>query len=335
MNYLYHNICLRITIADKVIFTRCSSIKIDSDVEILGDYASIELPRQFKNALDIVEKKVDLSGRSILNFMNRGDAIKIELGYDDDLQTEFEGYITRIGAETPLVLECEDEMFQLKQAPRITKFVKTGKLIDILREIIPSKYKIVCNTKYSIGSWLIKKQTPYGVLNELREKIGIRAFFINPNTLYVGSNVDYKPEKIHKFNFSENIRRGCDLTFEDKENNPKKVIITSKQKNGKVIYYSTGVEGGDTIEIDMPGLTLEDIVFMAHETLKRKHYTGFRGSFDSWCYPRTKAGESAQLYRPMYKDGHQDGLYFIESVNISVNGSDGIKRTNRITYKLS
>ena len=165
MNYLYHNIGLRITIADNLQFTVCKSIHIESSVQVLSNSAKIELPREFRNAIDEVGKSINIAGKSILDFIKRGDAIKIEFGYDGDLQTEFEGYITKIGAELPLLLECEDEMFQLKKAPRITKFIKSGKLIDILKAVIPANYTIESNADYSIGKWLIEE--PYALIGHV------------------------------------------------------------------------------------------------------------------------------------------------------------------------
>lgn len=334
MNYLYHNISLRITIANELQFTVCKSIKIESSVQVLSDTAKLELPREFKNAIDDLGKSINIAGKSILDFIKRGDAIKIEFGYDGDLQTEFEGYITKVGAEIPLLLECEDEMFQLKKAPRITKFIKTGKLIDILQAVLPSQYTIESNADYSIGKWLIEDATPFNVLEELREKAGIRAYFKNPTTLCVGMIVDFKAEAVHNFNFSENVRRGSSLKFEQKESKPLEVIVKSKQLNGQEYSYSAGVKGGDTKTITMPGLTKAEIKIWADKSYESLSINGFEGSLDSWCYPRTKPGHAAQLYRPYYKDRHQDGRYFIESVTIDVNGSDGIKRTNGLSYKL-
>ncbi len=334
MNYLYYNISLRITIADKLQFTVCQSIHIESSVQVLANNAKLELPREFRNAVDKVGKSINISGKSILDFMKRGDAIKIELGYDGKLETEFEGYITKVGAETPLVLECEDEMFQLRKAPRVTKFIKSGKLIDILKAVMPANYTIECNGDYSIGKWLIEDATPYNVLEELRDKAGIRAYFKNPKTLCVGMIVDFKAETVHKYNFSENVRRGSSLKFEQKESKPLEVTIKSKQKTGKELTYSVGVKGGNTKTISMPELTQEEMKIWADQTYKSLSVDGFEGSLDGWCEPRTKPGHAAQLYRPFYKDRHQDGRYFIESVTIDVNGSDGIKRTNKLSYKL-
>lgn len=335
MNYLYHNINLRITIGDNLQFTVCQSIKIESSVQVLSNTAQLEMPREFRNAVDQAGKNVNISGKSILDFIKRGDSIKIEFGYDGDLQTEFEGYISSVGAEMPLILECEDEMFQLKKAPRITKFIKTGSLIDILKSVLPSKYKIECNAEYHIGKWLIEDATPYNVLEELREKAGIRAYFKNPTTLCVGMIVDFKAENIHKFNFSENIRRGSNLKFEQKESKPIFLTVESKQTNGKLLSISVGEKGGDEKKVKLwPNMTEKELKLWADKQQTSVSYNGFSGTLDSWCYPRTKPGDSAQLYRPYFKDRHQDGRYFIESVTIDVNGGDGIKRTNGLSYKL-
>lgn len=335
MNYLYFNICLRITIADSIQFIRCSSIRINESVEVLINTAEIELPREFRNAVDAVGKTVNIAGKSILDFMKRGDSIKIEFGYDDDLQTEFQGYISRIGAETPLVLECEDEMFQLKKAPKITKFIHSGKLIDILKAVVPSKYSIECNADYTIGKWLIDSATPYNVLEELREKAGIRAYFKNPTTLCVGMAIDFKPETIHVYNFSENVRRDSSLKFMETIK-PYYLTVESKQANGTVITLSKGEQGGNETSVKLwPNMTKAELQKWLDSRFEVAVLDGFDGSLNGWCYPRTKAGEAVQIYRPYYKDRHQDGKYFISSVTKTVTGSEGIKRENTISYKLT
>lgn len=346
MNYLYYNISLNITIGGKLAFAVAQSIHIESSVQALSDTAKIELPRAFKQVGNQVDRPVNIADKSILDFIKRGDSIKIELGYDGRLKTEFEGYITKIGAETPLLLECEDEMFQLKKAPRITKFIKTGKLLDILKAVVPSKYTIECNGDYSVKNWLIDKANAFETLEQLREKLGIRSYFKNPTTLIVGMIASVVPKteiekkaadekiKAHEFDFSTNVRRGSTLKFERKEDHVIEVIVESEQKNGQKLQYVTGQKGGDVVNKSMPGLTMSEMKEWAEMSLNSNYFDGFRGSFESWCYPRTRPGDAAQLYRPMYKDRHQDGRYFIEAVTIDVNGTDGIKRSNTLSYKL-
>jgi hypothetical protein len=361
MNYLYYNICLRITIANNIQFIRCSSIHIEESVEVLSNYAKIELPREFRNAIDVVGKSINIAEKSILNFIKKGDSIKIEFGYDNDLKTEFEGYITTVGSDIPLVLECEDEMYQLKRAPRINKFIKAGKLLDILKAVIPEKYKIECDADYTIGKWLIENATPYNVLDELRDKAGIRAYFKNSTTLVVGmkldfaleridnykmwlkifsdnnkkGDIDYAPKNLHYFNFDRNVRRGCDLIFKESEK-PYHLKVESKQANGKTLSLSKGEIGGNETTITLwPGMAKSELQKWIDAMFNIATRDGFEGSLNGWCYPRTRAGDSAIVLRPYYKDRHQDGIYFIEGVTIDVNGSEGISRKNRLSYKLT
>lgn len=49
--------------------------------------------------------------------VQRGDAVKVWLGYNDDLQLAFMGYVRDVGFKTPVVITCENEMFKLKQMP--------------------------------------------------------------------------------------------------------------------------------------------------------------------------------------------------------------------------
>lgn len=335
MNYLYYNIDLKISIAQAVEFNVCQSIVIESSVQTLSDTAKIELPRMFKNAVDSSGRSIEIENKSILDYIKRGDSIIIQAGYNGDLVTEFEGYITKIGADFPLVLECEDEMFKLRTAPKVTKWINSGKLIDILKAVIPSKYAIECDGEYSVGKWLIENATPYEVLEELKTKRGIRAYFKNAETLYVGMIVDFKPQKTHQYNFSQNVRRGTNLVFERKESKPLKITVESKQKDGNSLSYSIGEGDGNETTIQWwPNMSISDLKKWADQMHKSRSFDGFEGTLNGWCYPRTKPGDAVEIVRPFWSDGHQDGKYFIEGVTIDINGNDGIKRANKLSFKL-
>jgi hypothetical protein len=225
-------------------------------------------------------------------------------------------------------------MFQLRKAPRVTKFIKSGRLIDILKVVLPSKYTIECNADYSIGKWLIEDATPYNVLEELREKAGIRAYFKNPTTLCVGTIVDFKAETVHNYNFSENVRKGSSLKFLETAK-PLYMTVESKQANGSVLQLFKGEKGGNETAIKLwPNMSKTELQKWLDSRFEIATNDGFEGTLDGWCYPRTKPGDAAQLYRPYYEDRHQDGRYFIEAVTIDVNGTDGIKRANTLSYKL-
>ena len=53
---------------------------------------------------------------------------------------EFVGYVTKIGADAPLEIECQDEMFMLKSAKRYSGYFKNGNVNDILKAVIHSQF---------------------------------------------------------------------------------------------------------------------------------------------------------------------------------------------------
>ncbi|MRI64704.1 hypothetical protein EDM00_12010, partial [Ornithobacterium rhinotracheale] len=200
---MYLNIHLNISVGDKISFEVAKSIEINSSLQKLSNTAVVELPREFKEA----------KGKRLLDHINIGDAIKIELGYNGELHKEFEGYITNIGAEIPTVLECEDEMYKLKRTQKFNHTFANASLKDILQFIAPN-YTLDC-VDMSFGKFMIQNATAFEVLEELK-KYGIRCNF-NGNTLHAGTLVDFKAREVHRFVFGENIRESSDLKYISKE----------------------------------------------------------------------------------------------------------------------
>ncbi|WP_312310950.1 hypothetical protein [Empedobacter brevis] len=334
MNYLYHNINLRVKLGKRVTFYRCQSIQIERSVQTLINTAKIILPREYRNAVDENGKEIDIHGKSILDFIKRKDKVEISIGYDGHYSREFVGYITKIGAEAPLEIECQDEMFMLKSAKRYSGYFKTGNVKEILKAVIPPKYEIVYDADYYIGKWKIEDATPYEVLAELKEKGFIRSWFGNDGKLNVGMTVDFKPRKVHKLNFSQNIRRGSDIKFEKKESKQLYLTVKSPQANGNIIQKSVGIKGENELTIERPGLSKNELEEFTNNFYKAKNFDGFEGTINTWCYPLVKEGDAIDVERPYYEDRHQDGRYFVEGVTIDVSGSEGIQRALKISYKL-
>lgn len=90
-----------------------TSVEITRDTEKLTDECKITLP-----------KRIKWDGEAQIP-VKRGDRVKVWTGYGDDLELSFVGYVRSVGIKTPIVLTCEDEMFQLKQKPCVKKPTKT------------------------------------------------------------------------------------------------------------------------------------------------------------------------------------------------------------------
>ncbi|MCT4698083.1 hypothetical protein [Tenacibaculum haliotis] len=332
MNYLYYNIDVRITINDAIQFSAVESIYIESTIDKFSDTAKITLPREFKNAQE-KGKSLSLVQKNLLELIKSGDKITIEAGYNNELVTEFEGYIDEIGADIPLLLICEDEMYQLKKKEKINKTFASVKL-DALLQFIAPDYKIEA-LNISLGKFMIENATPYKVIQELKKQYGIRCYFKN-KTLVAGLAVDFKPSVSHDFVFGRNIRKSNSLKYATKEQRKRFYKgISHETGTSKKVTYEYGDKSGDHRTLHLPlNLSESEVKEWVHKTHDSNVYDGYGGSIESWAIPFTKAGDSAKLTDPNYPDKHRDMVLFIESVVVSINKSDGYKRTNKLSFKI-
>lgn len=327
MQYNYFNIDVLITVNDEITFSAVKSIRIENTIEKFSDIAKIEIPREFKS------NDLAIAGKNIFDFIKTGYTIKIELGYNGDLTTEFEGYIDIIHADIPLLLECEDEMFKLKKLPKINKTFPSVTLEKLMQFIAPG-YQVEA-LDMPLGKFTIENATPYKVIEELKSKYGIRCYFKN-KVLVAGLTIDFKPATQHQFVFNKNIRNTSSLKYVTKEQRKRFYKGISLQKGtSKKITYEFGDQDGDHRTLHLPlNLNLKEVKDWVHKFYESNVYNGYEGSIDSWGIPKTKAGDTAELIDPNYDDGYRDMILFIESVTISVNGSDGFKRENKLSFKI-
>ena len=105
-------------------FSYCNAYNITSSWANMTDRGAITLPRHFyfideNDSLNPLNGTiVNVGGFKGTPLFMRGDKIKLEVGYNynqpsiirtvEDTAVIFEGYITKVGSSTPLVLEVED-----------------------------------------------------------------------------------------------------------------------------------------------------------------------------------------------------------------------------------
>ena len=328
----YFNIGIRITIAEKYDFNVAETIHIENSTEKILDTAKVTLPREFKQVQES-NNSISIEKKRLLDYIKVGDKIKIEAGYDGDLGVEFEGYISRIGAEIPIELECEDEMYQLKKMKPINKTFSDISLKKFLEFIAPG-YEVKTFETH-LGKIALENVTPFMALQELKSKYPFK-FFFRGKVLYAGLSNDFDSQGKYEFNLNRNVRKGGDLKYETKDDRKFWIKAISKQKGtSKEITYEFGDKGESERTLHCPlNLNKEQLKQYAEDFFKKIRYDGYGGGFESWCYPRTKAGDSADLTDPNYPDKHRDGIYFINEVITDINASDGIKRKNNITFKI-
>jgi hypothetical protein len=156
----------------------------------------------------------------------RGDKVTVEAGYrffdaagNEKLLTStwFTGYIRNVGSKKPIVLECEDNMYKLKQinAPNKTYSASTS-MESILKEIMAGTgFTVNALTKTTLGEFSIHNETVAEVLGRLQKDYHFYPYF-RGNELRVGSQVYIEQDAVDSgkkvFRFQRNIISD-DLTY--------------------------------------------------------------------------------------------------------------------------
>ena len=111
---------------DEIKLSLISSVRIECSWKLLTDTAEIILPKNIRI----------LSGKKFDEIFCAGDPVIISLGYNSELHTEFTGYLKKVSVGIPVILYCEDEMYNLKRTT-VNVSLKNAKLEDLLKKIAP------------------------------------------------------------------------------------------------------------------------------------------------------------------------------------------------------
>ncbi|MBN2669986.1 MAG: hypothetical protein JXR60_12265 [Bacteroidales bacterium] len=324
MASLYKNMVCSIRIG-KVLFDVVNAVSIKQSIMLLSDTATLTLPREFKKA--IVNGKAESTERkNIRDFIAEGDEVEIKLGYNDDLYTRFKGYLKKISADVPLVLECEDEMWQLRKG-KLNKTFKKVSLKELIEFIAPG-YETEIIDDINLGKYIVKNASPYEVLEALRNSHLMHSYF-RDKTLVVGFPSDFKPQISHMVNLSSdgdkvhcNVRSSKNLKFVRKDEMKLEIRAISTNSNGSKETVTVGESGGTTRTLNFANTPKSELEKIAKKNLESLHFDGYSGSIDLFGEPIVNAGESLDISDPAYTESERQGKYLIEAVDIDFKAAE-------------
>jgi hypothetical protein len=279
--------------------------EVISSWENLTDTAKITIP-----------KRVEWDGENVFTgaspIIKKDTPLSISFGLDGKNSQWFKGYITQLHSGIPIVLDCQDEMWQLKKG-EFTKSYEKVTLKQLLKDMLPKtmEYEIVAD--YDLGQWRITKATPAQVLEKLSKDYFIR-FWFRDGVLYAGLAIIPKLQKFHKIKYVisnqlEYIRKDdVKLLLKGVIMMPdnKKVEVEIGDKDGEIrTYHKYNIS-----ESEMKRFLTQEL-----ETLK---YDGFRGSFETFILPDIRHGDIVIL--PKIYDLEDDGRYLVKKVTKSFRG---------------
>ena len=298
------------------------SVKITRSVENLMDTATIVTPATvFNKALEVQEK------------LKASSPVKIQLGYDDNLKTEFEGYLKSVKTDGgSLTLECEDALYlfrgSVKNAENKNITVKTllQKMILELEQGNEDlkKLHITLNCQYDFSYEKFTTVNASGL--EVLKKIHDEAkpnIFLKDNVLHIQPLYFDMGLPTIAYNMAVNIDRdGMNLKY--RRADERKLKVTAKGKNSarKEISVTIGEPNGDTETINFPGVTTEEqLKKLAQTAHDGKVYEGYEGDFTAWLVPYIEPGYSVMLKDD--DDEVKNGKYYVLKVDTTFDSSGG------------
>lgn len=263
---------IEITGEKKWVFEKIAACEIVRDSDALTTTCKLTLPR-----------KVKWKGEAS-NPIKRGDKISVWLGYDDNLQLAFSGYVLRKGFKAPIEIFCEDEMFMLKQTPCVKKSYKNVDIQTLLKEQnLPYDIKVL--GEQNIGQYRANFETVAELLAHLKEN-NIRTFFRiedNKPVLYCGVLFDHGNEMRQVFATGVNIISDSSLDEQKAEDVKIKLKVVSLQPdNKKKIKVEEGDADGEKRTLHCYGKTEAEAKAWGEQELERLKRDGLTGSFQTF-----------------------------------------------------
>lgn len=296
------------------------SVEIHKSVDLLADTAVITLPGVVYNTALEVEDKIKV-----------GDRVMIRLGYDDELTTEFEGYLWRMDTDDgSLTLNCEDDLFLLR-TPVPDKQLTSTSAKEVAEYLLKgTAFKLNCTCSVSYEKFVIKDATILDVLKKLQEDTKANVY-MRDGQLNIHHAYTEHTGKV-AYDFSRNIEFS-DLKYRREVDRKFEVLVEGITLDGKRKRVTVGTTGGEKRTIKVYNVLSEtELRKRGEEELKYLTYDGYEGSITAWLIPYVEPGYTATLRDREYE--YKNGTYYVVSVTTAFSEDGGVRRVE-LGHKLA
>lgn len=296
-----------------------TEVKITTSVLNLSDTATITMPGQYLNTWRKIEDKVHV-----------GDAVTIKLGYDNNLETEFTGYLKRISRDNnALVLECEDALWLTNKAVADMEYksISLKELLTAVLAQVDPEMTVECDYDFTYEKMVVFKSTALDVLKKVHEDTKANIWF-EGKTLHVHPVYQQaKGDKPVIYDTEVNVQSN-ELKWKDATDKRVMVEVKYIDSDGTLSTKQYGVNGGEKVTRYV-NATDSDLVKAAENEYNLWNYSGYEGKLTGWLVPVVKAGGSVRL-----RDKERpEGVYYVTGVEIEF-GRNGAKRKVTLGRKL-
>lgn len=288
--------------------------EIECSVDNLADSATIVLPEAVMNQVLNIQEKI-----------SRGTKVLIQLGYDNKLETEFEGYIQEITTnDSTLKIICEDALFLFRvSVPDVElKPSSLKQIAQYLIDKIDPSFTLNCDYDISYEKFVIHQATGYDVLKKIQEETKANVYFDTTNKVLHIHPLYLEKAGIVRYSMQQNIEKSS-LEYKLAIDKKIEVTIESTDTKGKVTSITAGTTGGDKINLKVGPMSAADMRKVANAALVKNSFNGYSGSFDGWLIPFVKPTYSARIEDADYP--YKDGNYYVVSVKTNFSESGGVR----------
>lgn len=305
--------------ARRWVIDKVSEIEIVRDTDSLTDTCRITLP-----------KKMKWVGEDIIP-ISKGDKVEVSVGYDDNLQMAFTGYVRDVGFKTPVVITAEDEMFRLKTMDTRKLSYPNVTLSKLLGDQLPG-FDIKVFGSQSLGCYRVTADTVASLLGELKNQ-GIKSFFRYSDgkaVLYAGVLFDRElSEESQVFSDDINIIDYSSLEWKRADTMRIKVKAVSIMPDNSKIKTEVGDKDGEVRTMHTYNKNEQELKEWAEGEVKRLKKDGLSGSFTTFGFRLVDKLDIIGIRL----SGQKRGRYTVKKNTINYSPS-GLRQKIEIDYRV-
>lgn len=299
-----------ITIANQS-FSYVTEVEIESSWEMLTDTARMTVPRKLRFVKNGQVIRDIISGTNPL--FKRGDAVSMNMGYTGQTAQRFQGYISNISPQNPLVFDFQDAMYLLKQKT-IKSYSESGLTLTQLLTDIVEDVPVNITQEFTIGKYVIESATVAQVLDHLNKNYGVTSYIRN-GQLYSGLAYQLKDVnqiKITDIDMEKFVIDDSSLVYKRSDDERIKIRAISINPDNTRTEVEVGDSDGGVRTQYFYDVSQADLRRYAEERLEKFKYTGYSGSFETFINPIVRHGEAVRLTSVKRPDAN--GIYLVKRV---------------------
>lgn len=321
-------------------FNYVTNLSIQESWDTFTDTATIVLPNKFR----LKDGQQLIVGSD--SVFQRGDIVEIKVGYFPTLTTRFKGFVSKVIPESPMVLQCEDRMWLLKQKNIASRSFQSATIKDVV-DFVAAGETIEYDTPTAvIGGFQIDNKNFVNAVSAfdiLKKNFGFNIYYRDEKLQVKGLNsIIALSNPVHNIQFQTNIiNSNLEYVREDDINivikgesiraNNTRILLYGFKQNGDVVVQTAAREGEirSLIKYD---LTRAELKAEIERDIDRFIYEGWTGSFTTFLEPEVQHSDRIQLTDLKFPE--KDGRYLISAVEATF-GTEGGRQTVTLRNKIS